>query len=297
MQRKLALRAALAGCCLAAMTSAAAAGNLEAQMYAVTDWISECQQNDVGYWDDMVDYWYNEVTDHGVYYKAGRFVDGDMTRGRFCDPDTGLADCQDQNWLDSADAAIIALHGADSGNHWIGALRRNGGSSVNDCFIDAPEAADTREMRLGDIDLEFLHMSSCQSMDDDNLPFTYHMFQDDDDSPINGRRLHQADGFHGLMWIGGCCDDQYEDFADDAYSVSIREAWMDNMYVTGINGSSTQCPVAYAVGRDRADCFNRLDNERYNNIYSDPTAIGYYCYYYYPGCTPAGETAFRDPNS
>jgi hypothetical protein len=98
------------------------------------------------------------------------------------------------------------------------------------------------------------------------------------------------------MWIGGCCDDQYEDFASDAFSVSIKDAWMDNMFVTGINGFATQCPVAYAVGANRTDCFNRIDNERYNNIFSDPGPIGYYCYYYYAGCDPEGETAFVDPN-
>lgn len=274
-----------------------AANHLEAQMYVVTDWISECQQADLGYWDDMVDFWYNEMDNHGWYHRNRRVVDGNMDRDRFCDPDTGLANCNDHRNIDSGDAVMLGLHGGDSGNHWIGALRRNGGASVNDCFIDAPETPGGNEMRVGDIDTEFLHFSSCNSMDDDNLPFAYHMFQDIDDSPNNGRRLHQANGFHGLMWIGGCCDDQYEDFADDAHDVSIREAWMDHMFVTGINGSSTQCPVAYGVGSNRNDCFNRLDNERYNNVFSDPSSIGYYCYYYYNGCTPAGETAFTDPNA
>ena len=68
------------------------------------------------------------------------------------------------------------------------------------------------------------------------------------------------------MWIGGCCDDQYEDVAADAHAVSIKDAWMDNMYVTGINGNKNQCPVAYAVGSDLADCFARIDHERYNNV-------------------------------
>jgi hypothetical protein len=271
--------------------------HLEAKMYAISDWDTECPGSDRDMWDDMADNWYDEITDHGWYHKAGRQVNGNMDRDIFCDPDTGLANCDDGSRLDAADAAIIALHGADSGNHWRGSLRRNGGASVNDCNIDGSESAvPGGELHAGDVDLEFLHLSSCFSMDDDNLPFTYFNFEDAVDSPVNGRRLHQLDGFHGIMYIGGCCDDQYEDFADDAFDVSIKEAWLDNMYVTGINGSSTQCPVAYAVGRDRNDCFDRIDHERYNNVRSDPGAIGYYCYYYYDGCDPDGETPFTDPN-
>lgn len=273
------------------------ATHLEAQMYVVTDWIAECQQNDVPYWDDMVDYWYNEIANHGWYHKDRRFVNGELDRDLLCDPDSGLANCNDGDFMDDGDAVMLGLHGGDSGNHWRGALRRNGGASVNDCFIDASDGdGAAEELRAGDVDTEFLHFSSCNSMDDDNLPFTWPLFQDAVDSPNNGRRLHQATGFHGFMWIGGCCDDQYEDFAADAFSVSIKDAWMDNMFVTGINGSATQCPVAYAVGANRNDCFNRIDTERYNNVFSDPGSIGYYCYYYYAGCDPSGETAFVNPN-
>lgn len=274
----------------------ASATHLEAQMYVVTDWIAECPADDRDYWDDMVDFWYNEMDNHGWYHKDRRMVNGNIDRDLFCDPDTGLSNCRDWENADEGDAIMLGMHGSDSGAHWRGSLRRNGGAGVNDCHIDAPETWSGGEMRMGDYDAEFLHFSSCNSMDDDNLTKTYHMFGDADDTPSNHRRLHQATGFHGFMWIGGCCDDQYEDFADDAHSVSIKEAWMDNMYVTGINGSATQCPVAYAVGRDRNDCFNRIDHERYNNIYSDPADIGYYCYYYYDGCDPDGETAFVDPN-
>jgi hypothetical protein len=269
--------------------------HLEAQMYVVTDWITECPASDRSYWDDMVDFWYNEMDNHGWYSKTRRFVDGNLERDLLCDPDTGLANCNDGAYLDSGDAIMLGMHGADSGDHWRGSLRRNGG--VNDCTIDAPDGSGgAEELFAGDLDAEFLHLSSCNSMDDDNLPFTWHLFEDPVDSLVNGHRLHIATGFHGVMWIGGCCDDQYEDFAADAFSVSIKDAWMDNMFVTGINGSSTQCPVAYAVGQGRTDCFNRLDNERYNNVFSDPAGLTYYCYYYYASCDPDGETAFVDPN-
>jgi hypothetical protein len=278
---------------LIAAAAPVVAEHLEAKAYIITDWIAECSANDIPYWDDMIDYWYDEIDDHGWYSKDGFIVNGEMDRDRFCDPDTGLANCADHLSTEDADALMIGLHGSDSGNHWQGSLRKNGGASVNDCRIDAPDGDGVaEEMFLGDVDVEFLHLSSCYSMDDDNLPFTWRMFQDPVDSPVNGLRLHQATGFHGLMWIGGCCDDQYEDFADDAFDVSIKSAWMDNMYVTGINGSATQCPIAYAVGTNSTDCFNRLNTEQYDNIFGDPGNVGYYCYYYYVGCDPSGETAF-----
>lgn len=287
--------ALLAAGLLMALVRPAVAEHLEAQMYVVTDWIAECPANDIGYWDDMIDFWYDEIEDHGWYHQDRRWVDGTLDRDLFCDPDTGLANCDDSSFADEADAVMFGLHGADSGDHWRGSLRRNGGATVNDCRIDATDSGGG-ELRLGDWDLEFLHLSSCNSMDDDNLTNAWRNFEDPSDSPGNGQRLHQATGFHGLMWIGGCCDDQYEDFADDAFTVSVKDAWMDNMFVTGINGSATQCPVAYAVGTNRDDCFNRIDNERYNNPFSDPSGIGYYCYYYYAGCDPDGESAFVDPN-
>jgi hypothetical protein len=96
-------------------------------------------------------------------------ADGNFTRALLCDPDTGLPGCDDGNHLDDADVAIIALHGSDVNRHWRGALRFSGGPPNGDCGIDAPEAG-SGEMFLGDSDLEFLHMSSCHSMDDDNCP-------------------------------------------------------------------------------------------------------------------------------
>lgn len=273
------------------MLPATEADHLEAKMLGVTDWTTECPANDLSYWDDMVSFWYNEIDDHGWYHRDGSTVDGDLDRSKLCDPDQQTP-CSDHVFSDDADAVMVFMHGFDAGDTWGGALRRNGGPNVNDCDVNFPNASDNGDVFMGDIDAEFLHLSSCNSLDADNLANSWRAFRDPVDSEINGRRLHQVTGFHGFMWIGGCCDDQYEDFADDAHSVSIKDAWMDTMYVTGINGSSTQCPVAYAVGSNATDCFNRIDHERYNNVFSDPASIGYYCYYYYPGCDPEGEGPF-----
>jgi hypothetical protein len=48
---------------------------------------------------------------------------------------------------------------------------------------------------MGDNQTEFLHFSSCNSLDDDYMPTLWRLFEDPD-SALNGRRLHQATGFH-----------------------------------------------------------------------------------------------------
>ena len=281
----------------------ARANHLEAKMYGVDNWTTTCTGG-ARSWSAMVDRWYNEITSHGWYYKDGRFVDTGMDRDPFCDPDSGAANCVDYNRIDDGDAVMIFMHGSDKDNHWRGKLRFNGGAAVNDCRIDAPEAATEGgaggELYVGDRDMEFLHISSCKSMDDDNLSNTWRLMRDPVDSPNSGARLHQVDGFHGLMWIGSSFRPDYEDFAEDAFSTSIKNAWLDNMYRNNIEDKDgdkhEQCPVAYAIGTSKSDCFNRIDKERYNNIFSDPGPIGYYCYYYIKGCDPAGETTFKNPN-
>lgn len=273
-----------------ALSGVARANHLEARMIGVSTWDAECPANTLTYWDDMVRFWYDEMPSWGWYHKAGATVDGNLNATKFCDPDFN-GSCQDYNYIDDADAVMIFMHGFDAGDVWGGALRRNNGVG-SDCNITFPQGAGADVIHAGDVDLEWMHMSSCNSLDKDNLPNSWRAFEDPVDSPSNHNRLHGLTGFHGFMWIGGCCDDQYEDFAADAHWVSVKDAWMDNMYVTGINGSSTQCPVSYAVGTNASDCFNRIDHERYNNVFSDPGTIGYYCYYYYPGCDPEGEGPF-----
>jgi len=267
---------------------------LEAGMYGTTDWTSVCPANDLGHWDNMVDKWYNRIDDFGWYWKDRRWVDGSISKNALCDPDRSPG-CIDGLYFDEQDAVMVFGHGADLGDHW-GMVMRNKGADGS-CWIEHPGASEPPgRMYAGDWDLEFVHLSSCNSMDDDNLPFTWHAFHDPVDTPIVQRRLHQMDGFHGWMWIGSSLDNNYKEFAEDAFWMSIKSAWLYNHYETGINGWADQCPVAYAVGVNSTDCFNRIGNERYNYIYSDPGPIGYYCYWYYNGCDPGGEGPFVDPN-
>jgi len=264
----------------------AVAGNMEAKVYAVTTWNGGCSGSTRTWWDNMADAWYNEITDSGfsflgfclsghcndAYRKDGRLVDGNLINSLFADSSV-VRWGQDHNHVDEADAALVALHGGESGDVYFGAVRVNEPGD-GDCSMRRDE------MKLGNNDLEFLHLSSCQSMDDNQWKSWWQAF--------NG--LHQVDGFHGLMWIGSGLVNDYEDFADDSFDVSISEAWLDNMYVANISGNDDQCPVAYGVGSTTSDLWNRIGNERYDLIYSDPAKIGYWGTTYIGGCDPAAET-------
>lgn len=280
------------------LTVAAHAKNREAKLYAITNWPSSgtCKGNDVSAWDDMTLAWYDEITSGPVFFKDGTWINNNLSRKIFCDPDSGFSPCEDYKHQDDADAAMIALHGTDSNHHWAGLTQVQTGS---DCFIQAAEGASTDQMFVGDADLEFLHLSSCNSMDDDNLNWTRKMFADVD-SPTTGARLHQADGFHGVMAISSGRAGDYEDFADDAHWVSIADAWTDNLYDTDItykNGAvGDQCPVAFTVSNSKADAKMRLFAERYNAIFNDPSGSGAFAYQYYDDCDPVGDDPFDDPN-
>jgi hypothetical protein len=287
-----------------------AANHLEAQMYAINDFAASgnCQGAD-RCWTSMIDDWYDEMDDHGWYHKDRRAVGAFIFNlfplnftlfdpGLFADPDQEVGGT-DFNTIDEADAAFIATHGFDLGGHWGGLMRSQNGDE--NCFLDAPEGA-SGEFYVGDHDLEFLHLSSCNSIDDDNLGNTWRMFEDPADSPGNGRRLHQLNGFHGIMWINCDWGFRYEDFAADGFAVSIKDAWLSNMYVAsvsfdsdndGVNEQYEQCPVAYSVGTNSFDeCVARLQTEQYDQIQSDPGPINYICAYAFEGCTPLWENPF-----
>jgi len=170
----------------------------EAQVYAITDWISECPAGDRSWWDDMGDAWYDEITDCGVdffgwcllghcgdcYSRDKRRVNGSMTPARFAE-ELDFTWAHDRTYVDEADAAMVCLHGGDDDDYWRGKCRYKAGG---DCYINAED-----ELRVGDYDLEFLHLSSCHSLDDNMIPNTWRVFRRAGSSRI----LHQLDGFHG----------------------------------------------------------------------------------------------------
>jgi len=277
--------ARLAAASLAALSlglSVPFATAMEVKKFAIGAYTDECGGSQRSSWPNMVDGWYDEMDDEG-HSKDGNYVDGNMTLQRFCDPDWN-GDCNDDSFVDDADALIIATHGADSGDHWQGLMRWawNG-----HCRLDG--GGDGDEIWLGDMDAEFVVLSSCQSGDDDNMPGLRKMMYDPNDSPGNGRRAHQLQVFHGLMYISNGRRGDYEDFADEAHSDSMSDAWVYNQI------DSKQCPVAYAISSSESGCLTRLNHERYNYVYGDPPGNSHYCWKAFLDCDPDNETAWNPP--
>lgn len=256
------------------------ANHLEAKMYGVTRWDGGCSGSTRDSWDNMADAWYDEMGDSSWYFKKFSLTNGNIINSKFADA-TKVAWGADSGFLDDADAAILFWHGAESGDIYRGSMRVDESGS-GDCKINQ------NEMELGDQDLEFLALSSCQSMDDNQWKEWWKSF----------KGLHQLDGFHGLMWISSGRVSDYRNFAEDAFDDNIADAWLDNLYDTNIGDDNVdQCPVAYGVGNGNTDLWNRMDHERYDNIFSDPTTHTRWGATYIIGCDPAAETVVDSDRS
>lgn len=297
--------ALVAGCALAQDASALYVG-----MYAIGDFVPSgsggCDGGDRSSWPGMAQAWWDTMGAFGHYKGPGgspyKYVNGNMTVKRFCDPNTYDADCRDYQsaWpagVDWMDAAIIATHGWDDGDHW-GALMRY--PWKGECGLRT--GGSSSMVKVGDSWEMFLLASSCQSADDDNLPGIRFAMQDSNTS--TARRAHQFDGFHGIMWISSSYNGDYSGTAFDGHFVNLGYAWVTNQFKNNSQDCAwydpwnwygtcqDQCPIAYAIGSSAADAQTRLFNERYNYTYGDPTNNNYYWYYYYENCNPVGETAF-----
>jgi hypothetical protein len=262
----------------------------EVMAYVITTWDEDCDGSRRNEWDNMVSAWYNDIRNddalpdgHGVgaaWIIAFMNNDGYISDGQFVDPDN-QAWGNDVNHADLPDAFMAGLHGGnDGGDHrWYGKVKFDEAGSGN-CF------AYQGHIELGDGDLEFLHLSSCYSMDRED-------WWNEWNSSFDG--LHQIDGFHGLMWIGEDYRARYRHFSDDSFWISIADSWLDNLYAEDASNGYDQCPVARNVGTDDDDSLTRMNNERYNAIYwVDPPGLGSdrrHRARYIRGCDPQGKEA------
>jgi hypothetical protein len=295
----------------AAATFAPSASALYVGMYAIGDFVpggsGGCGGDDRGSWPGMAQAWWDKMGDYGHYKGPAsnryKYVDGNMTIRRFCDPDTYDANCRDYqssypSGVDWMDAAIIATHGWDDGDHW-GALMRYPASWNGECGLRTGGSSDM--VHVGDQWIQFLHASSCQSADDDNLPGIRNAMV----KAGSNRRAHQFDGFHGIMWISSSYNGNYRETAADGHSVSVAYSWVTNHYKSNSQGCEwydpfnwfgtcqDQCPIAYSISSTQSGALTRLNNERYNFLYSDPPGNSWYAYMYYENCDPVGETSFN----
>ena len=259
---------------------------LEVTAFVITRWNGGCDANRIDDWDNMVRAWYDEMTNdaappngHGMgAYTIGWLNNNNwIVDSQFCDPDV-VAWGDDLNNTEVPDAFMAGLHGGNSSDdhRWLGYVKYNEPGSGN-CF------AYQGHMRLGDGDLEFLHLSSCYSMDRED-------WWNEWNSSFDG--LHEVDGFHGIMWIDSSYSSDYRRFADDAFWMSVGESWVDHMYQSPWFRAD-QCPVSRVVGFDDDDSRDRLNSERYNHLFPDPPGypnqVRSHRAKYISGCDPEGR--------
>ena len=100
---------------------------------------------------------------------------------------------------------------------------------------------------LGDGDLEFLHLSSCFSMDRED-------WWNEWNSSFDG--LHQVDGFHGIMWIDADYTRRTTGVSrTTAFWMSIADSWLDHLYTVSVvragpvpRSASASGPTTTTVG-------------------------------------------------
>jgi hypothetical protein len=260
----------------------------EARVYAVTNWNATCGGSPRAAWDNMAQAWYDEITDDGfkifgfcfgghcdhAYLGQGVTSNGNVTNSKFADSNV-VSWGRDRRDLDNFEAIMLAWHGSESGNDYRGSMRVNESGS-GDCTLLRSE------MRIGNGEADYVHLSSCNSMDSNQWGGWVSAYD----------TARQVDGFHGLMWIGNGLISNYEDFAEDAFDGAISSAWVRTHYVPDISGNDDQCPVAHTVGTSRNDVLTRLANDSYADRYQAPAASSnWWAVRYIRGCNPANESA------
>ena len=274
-------------------------GGRGASLKAINYWNSSCSGGNRPDWGYMTDGWFDDIANplptpwgHGsrAWWKDSYRIDGYNVDSHYTD--TSLVpwgrDYVDDTGIDEADAMMIAMHGSLSNSRWTGTTRVDESGSGN-CL--------TWQGHMEfDYDLEFLHLSSCYSMDQASWGLWGSSF----------KGIRQVDGFHGLMWIWDKYRGRYKDFSDDAFNYAIANSWLDNLYVHDVknDNNSDQCPCARGVGATEADLWNRMATEQYDWVAdSDPTP-NYHGVIYLIGCNPkgsgtlgasAGSTATAEP--
>ena len=271
---------ASAGIVIAISLSSQVFANGEVKAYTQKTPSDSCDFASRGPWDNMCEAFYSEVVSSPVFDGDGHWNDSGSP-ALFNDPNLVASGVDNLN-LDDADVAIACMHGNDQGaNGWKGKFRNKSNGS---CY------AHRQDMSLGEIDLEQLFLSSCNSMNKEDT----NVWNDGANPTANG--VQGTHGFHGIMYISSSETPRYEDAADDAVNVTIRTGWL-SLFSDDWNGpggdADDQCPITVAWGDTEDEAMTRLD---YNLVDSfndsdDPVAI-YRARLGILGCDPAGKGPF-----
>ncbi len=303
MNTPVSLRTQLRRCAVGALaaTALSSAFALKVDMYAIGNWSGgNCAPGDTdtdrGQWPGMAEAWYNKMGAMG-HTKTGKFVDGNMTLQRFCDPSVN-ASCKDYLWVDWPEAAIVAAHGYDAGNAWGTLMRNSWGGSCNTIM-----GGGSPNVRVGDNNLKFLNASSCLSLNDNY----FNQMRFSMKKPNSSKGLHVMTGFHGVMWIWSAYNGNYSSAAQDGHISSVAKGWVINHYKSNSVGCAgydpfnwfgtcqDQCPTAYSTDSTPSRALNRLLYERYNNsaAFGSPINTNYYAWMGYLGCDPVAQDGFN----
>jgi hypothetical protein len=273
--------AASAVCVLAVSFASHVLANGEVKAYTQKTPTDACPFSARPSWDNMCEAFYSEVAASPSFDADGHANDSGNP-GQFFDPDLVAGGVDNAN-LDDADVAIACMHGSDQGlNGWRGTFRNpwsNGSCTVS-----------RQNMSLGEVDLEQLFLSSCNSMDKDDTK----VWNDGAEPTANG--VHGTHGFHGIMYISSGEISHYEDAADDAVSVSIKTGWLSlfNDDWDGPGGDADdQCPVTVAWGDTEAEAMARLDYDLVDSLNdADQPVAHWYARLGIGGCDPASGGAW-----
>lgn len=258
----------------------------EAQVLVVTKWDDDngrCDASDRSAWDNMLDAWYDEMSDNS---HGSRAWDSDSFRKNDGVTEDDFADADAVSWgndtgggdLDEGDAVMIGMHGGEysNTNDWYGVPYED--CSGTDCDCDVGQGY----LRLGDSDLEFFHMSSCNSLDDEDW---------DEWTATAFDGLHEIDGFAGIMYISTTYNGRYRGFADDGFDIELSSAWLDQQYSNGFWTGGDHCPVAIGAGLSVSDAESRIGTNEYDDVASDPDNPSDFVVIWLGGCDPSNENA------
>lgn len=156
----------------------------------------------------------------------------------------------DVNWVDNVDFAHFSSHGSTNASN---VFRGFFGSQHDSCSWRSTQA------RYGDNwNLEYLCIDACNSLElsRDVVAAWSNTFQG----------LHQIFAFTDLVsdswWTAGR---GYNFGRRVGNNEKLSEAWLDECYSFWADDD----PVAMAVGRNKSDAINRLNNERINSGFGD----------------------------
>ncbi len=227
------------------------------------EWVNEFhgRNSSLNYSDDMAVGFYNRLADSYSWDKDFNWGDDSAWERDFRDRSRGG---DDHIWVDEVDFAYFASHGGSWSNEYHG-----GFGVAHDKYL-----FNSSEIRLGDLDLEWLAVDACESLNAGNDAW-FHMW----DQTFQG--LHLILGHNRYSYDAWTTRKHGERFAQymingdpvsRAWFRAINEDWFVNQH-----------PAAMAAGPTRGSMWAILDHDHiwgHGQTFSDPVPNWFGLRYY-----------------